>query len=117
MTHYIVQSAAAQMPSSVKARYRRVAVLEVQEGLTYVSMISKHAKGVIRVVKTWEKLHVGKTDKSAYNVALAEATALAAQLNDDVTRVAQEARDRAKRMCESCNRPIGYGEHTCPESK
>jgi len=80
-THYIVQDATAQMPSSCRGRYRRVAVLEVAEGVKSASMISERAKDVVRVVKTWEKLNVGKTDRCAFRIALAEAEALAERLN------------------------------------
>jgi hypothetical protein len=34
MKHFIVQSACAQMPASVKAPYKRIAVLEVEPGVT-----------------------------------------------------------------------------------
>jgi len=45
-------------------------------------MISTHARGVVDVVETWERLNVGKTDRCAYARALAEAEALAAKIND-----------------------------------
>lgn len=54
MSHYIVQSAAACMPSSCKGRYRRVAVLEVEDG---------------------------KTKRCAYERAHAAAAEMAAELN------------------------------------
>jgi len=78
---FIVQSAAANMPSSCWGRYARVAVLEVLPSVTKVAMISSRARGVVQVVATWEKLNVGKTDRCAYGRALAEAKALAAKLN------------------------------------
>lgn len=81
MTHYIVQTASAQMPSSCMGTYRRIGVLEVAEGVTRASMISDRAKEVVRVVRTWEALNVGTTERCAYRVALREAEALAAKLN------------------------------------
>lgn len=81
MSHFIVQDAAAPMPSSCKGHYRRVAVLEVQDGLLYVSMISPRARGCVRVVATWERLNVGSTERCAYRRALAEAQAMADRLN------------------------------------
>lgn len=76
---YIVMDAAAKMPLKCWGKYRRVAVLEVDcAGLP--SMISDRARGVVRVVRTWEKLNVGSTDRCAFEVALAEAYALAAKL-------------------------------------
>jgi len=80
-THYIVQSATACMPSSCWGRYARLAVLEVDADLTHVSMISDRARGCHRVVRTWERLNVGKTDRCAYGRAEREAEALAAALN------------------------------------
>jgi hypothetical protein len=80
-THYIVQTAAANMPNSCWGRYGRVAVLEVDSGLDSVSMISARARGCRRVVETWERRHIGSTDRSAFFRALAEAEALAAELN------------------------------------
>ena len=80
-THFIVQDAAAFMPSSCWGVYRRVAVLEVDAPSKRVAMISTRARGCHRVVKTWERLNVGKTDRCAFNRAYAEAEKLAAELN------------------------------------
>lgn len=77
---YIVKTSAARMPSTVKARYRHVAVMEVDPD-TVPSMISPRARGVRRIIQTWDRCHVGQTDRCAYRVALAEATALAERLN------------------------------------
>jgi predicted secreted protein len=81
MSHYIVQTSAARMPGSCWGQYRRVAVLEVEDGLTRAAMISSRARGVRSVVQTWERCHVGTTSRGAYQRALAEAEALAARLN------------------------------------
>ena len=80
-THYIVQSASAQMPASCRGRYMRVAVLEVPAGVERATMISDRARDVVRVVETWERLSVGLTERCAYRRALAAAKALAAKLN------------------------------------
>lgn len=87
---FIVQSAAAPMPSSVKAPYRRVAVLRVVEGVESVSMISERARGVIEIVATWEKCHARGVD-TAYGRASLEAQALADRLNK------KEASNRKRR--------------------
>jgi hypothetical protein len=88
MSIFIVQTAAASMPSSCKGRYRRVAILEVEDAYANgVRMISTRAKGVIRVVQTWEKLNVGTTERGAYQRALREAETQCAQLNDALLRV------------------------------
>jgi hypothetical protein len=94
---YIVQSACAQMLASVKALYRRIAVLEVEPGVTKVSMISTHARGVLRVVATWEKLHA-RGASTAYDRAMVEAEALCAKLNAHEAKLARRraARKAAK---------------------
>jgi len=83
---YVVMDASAHMPRSCWGRYRRVAVVEVDpdalpEGALAPAMISERARGCVRVVETWERLNVGKTGRCAYARALAEAEALAAELN------------------------------------
>lgn len=82
-TRFIVQEAAAAMPSSCWGQYKRVAVLEIEADWPEdtVSMISERARGVVRVVRTWEKLRVGTTERSCYIQARREAGALAAYLN------------------------------------
>jgi hypothetical protein len=81
---FIVQTASAKMPSSCKGQYRRVAVLEVEPGITEVTMISSHARGVVRVVETWERLHAQGV-RTAYAKALVEAKALAEKLTREET--------------------------------
>jgi hypothetical protein len=80
---YIVQTASAKMPTSVKAPYRRVAVLEVEPGITRVALISERARGVVRIVQTWERCHAGRrfSPNTAYAKALREAEAQATTLN------------------------------------
>lgn len=59
---YVVMSASAKMPTSVKARYMRCAVVELQPGFEgYPKMISERARGVARIVQTWERQHVGSS--------------------------------------------------------
>jgi len=69
MTEFIVKTATAKMPTSVKHPYARVAVLEIEHG-AQPKMISDRARGVVRVVRTWEKLSVGKTERCAFRRAL-----------------------------------------------
>ena len=88
MIKFIVQSASASMPASVIAPYRRVAVLEVSDGLEGpASMISARSRDVIRVVKTWERCHAGWNNgpNTAFARAEAEAEKLAARLNTTIT--------------------------------
>lgn len=77
---YIVQTASAKMPASCWGKYRHVAVMEVESD-TVPAMISTRARGVRRIVQTWERRNVGTTDRCAFKRALAEASRLAAQLN------------------------------------
>jgi len=79
MTH-IVKTARAEMPGSCWGRYGRVAVLEVEPDVADVAMISARARGVRRIVRLWDRRHVGGP-RSAFTVALREATALRAELN------------------------------------
>lgn len=88
---YIVLTAAAKMPSSCWGRYRRIAVVELDGTGVKPAMISERARGVRRIVETWERLHVGKTDRSAYSSAFAEATAKAAALNADAAEAIGKA--------------------------
>lgn len=80
LPHYIVQDAAAKMPSTCKGVYRRVGLLLVDPGVNHVAMISEHARGCRVVVRTWERLHA-KGKNTAYSRALAEAQAMADELN------------------------------------
>jgi len=81
-TKYIIKSVSACMPASCWGRYGKIAVLEVEAGLTDVSMCSERATGVVRVVEIWDRLSMGKTDRCAYAVAMAEAQSLCDQLNE-----------------------------------
>lgn len=85
-TRFVVVSAAAAMPSSCWGRYRRVAVVEVDparlpDGAATPRMISERARGVVRIVRTWERLNVGATDRCAFGRAMAEAETEADRLN------------------------------------
>ena len=91
-TRFIVKTSAANMPASCWGRYRRVAVIEVADGVSDVAMISERARGVVRIVETWERCNVGKQQiRCAYSRALAEAREIAANLN-------AEAAEAAKRL-------------------
>ena len=90
---FIVMTAAARMPGGVRAPYRRVAVVETDG--TMPKMISDRAKGVIRIVETWERLNVGRGVRSAYVQALTEAEALCKRLNASERRKARRAARRA----------------------
>jgi hypothetical protein len=82
---YIVMTSKAAMPGSCRGNYRRVAVLNV---LSYdynrgfrPAMISERARGVLRVIDLGHH-SVGKTERCAYQRALARAEAMATALNN-----------------------------------
>jgi len=85
-TEYVVLTAAAAMPNSCWGRYGRVALLEVRcddEGRPILpGLISDRPHCVVRIVRTWERLNKGTTDRCAFAVALQEAEDLACELND-----------------------------------
>lgn len=85
-THFIVQSSSAHMPQSCWGRYRRVAVLEVHAGVERVAMISQRARGVVRVVATWEKRFAGTSERCAFQRAEREAERMAAEHNERQSR-------------------------------
>ncbi len=84
-TKFIVKSSAARMPPACWGTFRRVAVMEVALDAPEPRMISERARGVVGIVRTWERLHVGRTGRCAYQVAMREAAELAAMLNEGGT--------------------------------
>ena len=81
MTHFIVQTSSAKMPSSCWGTYRRVAVLKVNDGVTKASMISERSRDVLEVIWVADRLYVGTTERCAYQIALAEAEEMATRYN------------------------------------
>jgi hypothetical protein len=80
-TEFIVMTASAKMPSSVRAPYMKVAVVEVEKGVI-PKMISERAKGVVRIVSLQDRLHARGVD-TAYTRALAEAQNEADRYNEE----------------------------------
>jgi len=81
---YVTMSKSEKMPSSCWGKYRKVAVVEVEDGFKgEPKMISERARGVKRVVKEWRRLNVGATNRSAAAKAMAEAMKLCDELNGD----------------------------------
>jgi hypothetical protein len=88
-----VLTASASMPSSCKGTYKRVAVLRVdhhEREVGYVPKTIREMRGV-EIVKTWERLHVGKTESCAYRVALAEAETYVAECRREAAKEAKAA--------------------------
>ena len=82
MNRFVVKASSAHQPSSRKWKHprMRVAVLEVEDGAPPPKMISTHAHGVVRVVRTWEDLYAGTSGRDQYSLALKAATEMAAKL-------------------------------------
>ena len=81
LIQYIVMTASVPMPSSCWGKYGRVAVLEIDLDLgPPPKQISTRARSVRRIVQIWERLHIGTTDRCAFERARARAEELAAAL-------------------------------------
>ena len=81
---FIVMTASAKMPISVKSKYKKVAVVEVYDPDIKPKMISNRANNVRRVVELWDRLHAGSHGgNTAYDRALRAATAIAEELNEE----------------------------------
>ena len=80
-TEYIIMTATAKMPASNRfGSYGKVALCEVQKG-QQPKMISERARGMVRIVDLRDRLFWGSTPRCAFQKALNELTARAAQLN------------------------------------
>ena len=86
MQKYIIQTAQAKMPASCRGSqdYYRIAVLELDGSGIEPKFIGQRARGVSRVVETWERLYRGSTTKCAFEIAMIEAEALCDELNTNV---------------------------------
>lgn len=94
-TRFIVMTAGCKMPSSCWGRYGRVAVCEVKTGIT-PKMISERALGMVRIVSLQDTLYMAGS-RSAYQIALREAQALADKLNTKAEKNAARRAARAAR--------------------
>jgi len=81
MQPYIVMCSAASMPSSCWGSYKRVSVVKLAPGAGVPRMISPRARGVQKIVATWEKCNVGKTARCAFECSLIAAQDMARDLN------------------------------------
>ena len=85
MAKHIVMTSTAKMPNSCWGKYLRHAVVELEPGFEGTpAMISERARGVARIVETWERCHEGKNypaGRCEASRARAEAEAMAADLN------------------------------------
>ena len=83
-TTFRIQTAAACMPGSCWGRYGKIAVIEVEAGYEQsIRMISDRARGVVRVVRIWDRLHKGTTQRCAYARAMVEAKAMVSEMSNN----------------------------------
>ena len=83
MKRYRIKTAGASMPASCWGTYRRIAIVELEPGHDDVARIDARAKGCARIVATWERLSVGKTERCAYARAMREAEAFLGSLEGE----------------------------------
>lgn len=76
---FVALTASAPCPGGFGC-YGRVALIET-DGINKPSRIDRRLSAVKRIVRTWESLNVGKTERSAFYVALRQAESLAAGMN------------------------------------
>lgn len=92
LPRFVVMTASANMPGSCNYPYGRVAVVELEPGLTeYPKMISDRAIGVRRIIALEDRRSIGRTRYSAYGRSLARCQDLAEDLNGEWGRKAQRA--------------------------
>lgn len=74
MSKFIIMTACAKMPSSCWGRYGKIAIVEVKSEFNGVpKMISERARGVVRIVYEWDRLHIGKTSRCEYERTMTKA--------------------------------------------
>jgi hypothetical protein len=78
---FVVVESSAQMPSSCWGRYSRIGIVEMRRAGNIPAALWTHGRGIVRVVSTWERMHVGKTSRCASERAWAKACALAERLD------------------------------------
>jgi hypothetical protein len=82
---YVVMTSTAKMPASVRAPYRRVAVVQLTPDYAAANrlpkMISERARGVVRVIDFGKFPAAGSTPRSGLVSALQRAEEMARGLN------------------------------------
>ena len=80
--HYLIRESVTPTPGR-HGSYVRLGLLEVEPGVESVAMISPHARGVVRVVRTWERLNAGTSARCAAARARVEAEERKAELEKE----------------------------------
>mgnify|MGYP003148158255 CR=1 FL=1 len=81
MDSYIVMDAQASMPASCWGKYRKVAVVELAQPGVMPKQIHPRHKTIRRIVRMWDRLYAGTTDRCAFAKAMTLAKTLASELN------------------------------------
>ena len=79
---YHMLISAAQMPSSSRGVYKRIAILRVdhhERPIDFAPKTIRELRGV-EIVQLWDRLNVGTSDRCAFKVAEREALAALAEL-------------------------------------
>ena len=79
---WIVMTASAHMPSTCRGKYRKVALVEVKDPADMPSRIDERDRRIVQV-RHQGNHHFGKTDRGAYQRALARANAECIKLNEE----------------------------------
>ena len=78
MKTYTLLTAGAKMPSSCMGIYKRIGIVEHDENHTPTQIRDTKKQ---RIIETWEKLSVGKTERCAFQIALKDAQKKLEKLN------------------------------------
>ena len=82
-TKFVVRASQAKMSAKCWGKYGRVAVMEMEEEAPFPAMISEHARGCVRVVRVWDRLFWGISERCAFRQAVQAAKQLARQLEEE----------------------------------
>lgn len=91
MNRYILIDKCAKMPATCRGKYRRIAIVELDQAYLVTSRlagwpdpdlrIDSRDKRIKNIVHVWDRLHVGSTDRCEYARTLATARAMLDELN------------------------------------
>ena len=79
----VAMSACARMPASCRGQYRRAALVIVDTDVCAIpKMISERARGVVRLIDSTGGLHVGRTEKGAWQRKMTNMERIARIINE-----------------------------------
>lgn len=104
MTKYVVMTSTYTkgLRHVYRGKYGRIAVAEIDPtklppGRVYPARIDPRSRGMVRIVRTWDALYVGKTDEAAFNRTLIQAEAMVAEMNRlaDLERIRENKEEKS----------------------